>query len=216
MFNAKGGECMKQKSIVALLSILLILFACINAYSENSNSLITFTEIENNERENIYYRKIAHKKSEADTFIESLDEIMKEELVRSVISENDEQIMAKMLWGEDRINPTYMRAAIIWCVYNRMDAGHETIENIINQTSFPGYRESHPVKEWAIDLIRDVTIRYVLELNGFKDVGRVLPKEYLYYEQPEGKIYHIFKTKLRYSDPDNKIWDWSLPSPYDD
>lgn len=209
---------MNKKSVMAMLFALIMMLMYVCSYGESSNNLITFeTNTEtNNERKDIYSRKIAHKKTEADTFIESLDEVMKEELVRSVISENDEQIMAKMLWGEDRINPTYMRAAIIWCVYNRMDAGHETIEHIINQTSFPGYRESHPVKEWAVDLIRDVTIRYVLELNGFKDVGRVLPKEFLYYEQPEGKIYHIFKTKLRYSDPDNVIWDWSLPSPYND
>lgn len=201
-----------KKVIVIVIVLVLALAMQIRVYAESG--LLSFdTETE---REDIYERKITHKKSDADVFMASLDDVMKEALVRSVISENDEIKLAKMLWGEDRSNPMYMRAAIIWCVYNRMDAGHESIDNIVNATSFPGYRESHPVKEWAVDLIRDVTIRYVLELNGFTDVGRVLPKEYLFYEQPEGKHYHIFKTKLKYSDPANKVWNWSLPSPYND
>ena len=183
---------MMRKTIIAIIMIVMILL--LQAFSCAETGLLTFDSP--TERETVY--------------------VMKEELVRSVISENDEIKMAKMLWGEDRANPMYMRAAIIWCVYNRMDAGHESIDNIINDTSFPGYRESHPVKDWAVSLIRDVTIRYVLELNGFTDVGRVLPKEYLFYEQPDGKYYHIFKTKLKYNDPSNKVWDWSLPSPYND
>ena len=157
-----------------------------------------------------------YSRSEADIFMESLTDVMREELVRSVLSENDELILARMLWGEDRENPMYMRAAIIWCVFNRMDQSRLPIEQLINKTQFPGYREENPVKDWAIELIRDVAVRYVLEQNGFTDVGRVLPKEYLYYEQPPGKRYHIFKTKLKLSDKSNKIWDWSLPSPYDE
>ena len=159
---------------------------------------------------------IRRSRSEADIFMDSLTDVMREELVRSVLSENDELILARMLWGEDRENPMFMRAAIIWCVFNRMDQSRLPIEQLINQTQFPGYREENPVKNWAIDLIRDVAVRYVLEQNGFTDVGRVLPKEYLYYEQPPGKRYHIFKTRLKLSDKNNKIWDWSLPSPYNE
>ncbi len=159
---------------------------------------------------------IRRSRSEADIFMDSLTDVMKEELVRSVLSENDEIILARMLWGEDRENPMFMRAAVIWCVFNRMDQSKLPIEQLINKIQFPGYREENPVKDWAVDLIRDVTIRYVLEQNGFTDVGRVLPKEYLYYEQPQGKRYHIFKTKLKVGDKENKIWDWALPSPYND
>ena len=180
-----------KKTIIAIFMIVILVFS--QSLSVAESGLLTFDTP--TERETVYERKITHKKTDADVFMASLDDVMKEELVRSVISENDEIKMAKMLWGEDRSNPMYMRAAIIWCVYNRMDAGHESIDNIVNETSFPGFRESHPVKDWAVSLIRDVTIRYVLELNGFPDVGRVLPKEYLFYEQPEGKHYHIFKIE---------------------
>ena len=97
---------------------------------------------------------IRRSRSEADIFMDSLTDVMREELVRSVLSENDELILARMLWGEDRENPMFMRAAIIWCVFNRMDQSRLPIEQLINQTQFPGYREENPVKDWAIDLIR--------------------------------------------------------------
>ena len=157
-------------------------------------------------------RKVAYARSSADYFMDSLDEVMREELVRSVLSENDEVILAKLLYGEDRENALYMRAAIIWCVFNRMDAGHLSVEKVVTHSQFPGYLVGNPVKSWAVDLVRDVAIRYVLELNGFSSVGRVLPKEYLYYEQPIGKRYHVFKTRLKLND--SVHWDWSLPSPY--
>ncbi len=168
------------------------------------------------EEREINEKKIKYAMSEADIFMMTLDDAMKEALVREVLTENDEILLAKMLYGEDRENPTYMRAAIIWCVFNRMDASKKPISEDITPNIFPGYMPGNPVQDWAIKIIRDVTIRYVLEQNGFKDVGRVLPKEYLWYEQLEGHRDHTFKTTLKISDPECKRWDWSLPSPYKD
>ncbi len=196
-----------RKTLCLLISLILTLMP-LTAFME--------TEEERAFRQEEYERKLQYKKSDADIFMESLDDVMREELVRSVISENDEILLAKTLYGEDRENKTYMRAAIIWCIYNRMDAGNKSISELINKTQFPGYSEWQPVKQWAIDLIWDVTIRYVLELNGFENVGRVLPKEYLYYSQYEGRRDHYFKTTLSVFDPKCVVWDWSLPSPYND
>ncbi len=95
-----------------------------------------------------------------------------------------------------------------------MDNSSNSIAKLISHEQFPGYLETNPVRQWAVDIIRDVTVRYVMEQNGFENVGRVLPKRFLFYEVPEGKRYHVFKTKLSISDPDNENWDWSLPSPY--
>ncbi len=159
-------------------------------------------------------RKVSYAPSSADIFMDSIDDIMKEELVRSVISEDEEALMARMIWGEDRENPYYQRAAVIWVVFNRMDAWGYRIENIVNEKQFGGYHPGNPVKPWAVDLVRDVTIRYVLEQNGFTDVGRTLPKAYLYFENIPPRRDHIFKIKERLSDKTNTTWDWSLPSPY--
>ena len=196
---------MKRTMCFVFALIFLFAFACHASIAENEEAI---------EREEEYIRKIQYKRSEADIFMDSLDDVMKEELVRSVLSENDEILLAKMLYGEDRENPMYMRAAIIWCVFNRMEASNKSISDMITPAIFPGYMEGNPVKDWAINIIRDVTIRYVLEMNGFENVGRVLPKEYLWYEQFEGHRDHAFKTTLKVSDPNCILWDWSLPSPY--
>lgn len=161
-------------------------------------------------------RKELNQPSEADLFMQTLDDVMKEELIRSVISEEDEIRMAKMLYGEDRANPTYMRAAIIWCVFNRIEVSHKSIAEDIVPNIYHGYNEKHPVEQWAVDIVRDVALRYVLELNGFTDVGRVLPREYLYFEQIKGETGTTFKTIMKISDPNCKRWDWTLPSPYND
>ena len=154
--------------------------------------------------------------SAADLLIQSIDYVMREELVRSVLSEDDEILIAKMLWGEDRENPLYQRAAIVWVVFNRMDAWGYRIDQIVTTNQFAGYHTGNPVKQWAIDLVRDVAMRYVLELNGFTDTGRVLPREYLFFENIPPRRGHVFKTKEKLSDKTNKTWNWALPSPYPD
>lgn len=197
-----------MRKLLCLLMVVLI--AVIPTFANME------TEQEIAERQEEYERKLQYKKSDADTFMDTLDDVMREELVRSILSERDEELLAKMLYGEDRENKTYMRAAVIWCVFNRMDANNTPVSEMINVTQFPGYSEWNPVEKWALDIIWDVTIRYVLELNGFENVGRVLPKEYRYYEHGVGRRYHWFKTTLSSYDPNCVIWDWSLPSPYED
>ena len=82
-----------KKVIVIVIVLVLALAMQIRVYAESG--LLSFdTETE---REDIYERKITHKKSDADVFMASLDDVMKEALVRSVISENDEIKLAKML-----------------------------------------------------------------------------------------------------------------------
>ena len=171
-------------------------------------------EDSSNENIEINERKARYAVSAADIFMRSIDEIMYDELVRSVISEEDEVLLAKMLWGEDRQNPMYMRAAVIWCVFNRVDAWNQRIEQIINHTQFTGYSPYNPVKDWAVKLVRDVALRYALEKNGFTDVGRTLPKRFLYFEFIPPRPENIFKVRKNISDPANETWDWSLPSPY--
>lgn len=194
---------MKLRWVALLLSATLILASLpVFCFAEDDAS--------------ISERKVQYALSDADIFMRTLDDTMREAIVRDVLSENDEILLAKMLYGEDRENPMYMRAAIIWCVYNRVDASHRPISDIVTPSIFPGYMSGNPVEKWAVDLIWDVTIRYVLEQNGFENVGRVLPKNYLWYEQLEGHRDHVFKTTLKISDPKCVRWDWSLPSPYKD
>ena len=97
-------------------------------------------------------RKVQYALSDADIFMRTLDDTMREAIVRDVLSENDEILLARMLYGEDRENPMYMRAAIIWCVYNRVDASNKPISEIVTPAIFPGYMSGNPVQKWAVDL----------------------------------------------------------------
>lgn len=197
-------KTLRNLTIVTMAMVLL--FIAGPALAENFDS----------GAETVQERKVQYAISSTDLFMNTLDDVMKEELVRSVISEADEERIAKMLYGEDRCSPTYKRAAVVWCVFNRMDANNRPISKDIVPEIFHGYRDGYPVQPWAVAIVRDVAIRYVLEKNGFKNVGRVLPKEYLWFEELEGDTFNTFKTTARISDPNCKIWDWSLPSPYPD
>lgn len=189
-----------MKNICFLLILMILIIAvCLPALSEQQVAPTAYPSA-----------------SAADLLIQSIDPIMREELVRSVLSEEDEILIAKMLWGEDRENPLYQRAAVVWVVFNRMDAWGYRIDQIVTPGQFAGYHAGNPVRQWALDLVRDVAMRYVLELNGFTDTGRVLPREYLFFENIPPRRDHIFKTKEKLSDKTNKTWDWSLPSPYQD
>lgn len=203
---------MKRKSLISLLILMILITISFNAFAEENDGLI---EPDLSALETVNEQKIKYAPSPADFLIKSIDEQTKEELVRTILSKEDEELIAKMLWGEDRENPIYQRAAVIWCVFNRMDAWGQRIEQIINSTQFTGYRKSNPVQEWAVELVRDVTIRYALEKSGYDNVGRTLPKRFLYFENVPPRRDNYFKVKKSILDPTNEIWNWKLPSPYE-
>ena len=167
--------------------------------------------------ESLSSKKLQQQISPVDIMMSSMDDAAKEQLVRSILTQSDEDLIAKMLWTEDRMNSYAERAAVVWCVFNRLDAWGGSIQSIVTPDQFPGLVYAQKTTaEWATWLVRDVTIRYALELAGYEDVGRTLPKRFLYYEEPVGWTHHVFKTKLKITDPDCIWWDWSMPSPYAD
>lgn len=120
-------------------------------------------------------------------------------------------MLAKTVYGEARSSsiPTDQKAAVIWCVLNRVDAGRGTIEEVITAPKqFEGYSPEHPVTEELHVLAHDVLNRWQFEHEGEAEVGRTLPADYLYFTG-DGKANYF--TKEWQSGP---AWDWSLPSPY--
>lgn len=122
-------------------------------------------------------------------------------------------VLAKLVWGEARgVKSKDERAAVIWCVLNRVDAGKfgdSIIDVATAKYQFTGYRKSNPVTEECYELALDVVTRWELEKRGVKNVGRTLPKEYLFFVGYDGRNWF----RKTYKDPDPR-WDWSLPSPY--
>ncbi len=140
---------------------------------------------------------------------QTLSEEQKEDLIRSVITEAEELRLAKMVYGEDRQNSLMERAATIWCAFNRADEWDKSISQVVVNSQFSGYYSSQKSPEWAVELARDVALRYALEKLGYEDVGRTLPEGYLYFSGSGGK--NRFREEYR----GRTYWDWDVTDPYD-
>lgn len=121
--------------------------------------------------------------------------------------------LAKTVWGEARGCSTTEQAAVVWCILNRVDRAQRDdpraiIDVITRKNQFVGYSENHPVDDSIRTLVIDVLTRWEREKAGETDVGRVLPKDYLYFVG-DGKK-NIFRNEYR----GGETWDWTLESPY--
>ena len=127
-------------------------------------------------------------------------------------------VLAKCLCGEaGDLKSTTEKAAVIWCVLNRVDSEEryypDDIVGVVTQKyQFTGYKESHPVKEHLVDIVMDVLGRWQAEHRGEENVGRVLPKDYLWFYGLTAR--NTFRNA--YEKDKAEYWDWSLPNPYED
>ena len=128
------------------------------------------------------------------------------------IPESDITLLAKLLWGEARgVDSKAEQAAVVWCVLNRVDAGYAdgTIEGVVTaKYQFTGYKSYHPATEEFMNLAEDVLCRWYAEKQGEDNVGRTLPKDYLYFNGSNGRNW--FRKEYK----STTYWDWSLPDPY--
>ena len=137
----------------------------------------------------------------------------KEYNIYDYFTENDINILSKLLWGEDRGNSSIERkAAVIWCVLNRLDSNkwESSIYDIVTEKyQFVGYNEDNPIEDNSLYIVKDVILRYIKEKNNETHIGRVLPNNYYWFSSKnnENIFYNSYKDE-------NNIWDWSLESPY--
>lgn len=119
--------------------------------------------------------------------------------------------LSKLVYGEaGGVRSDMEKAAVVWCVLNRVDAGYGSIMAVAtNRDMFNGYSPKHPVRADISALVTDVLVRYTAEKAGATNVGRVLPKNYLWFIGSNG--HNVFRNAYRapYS-----TWNWSLPNPY--
>ena len=122
--------------------------------------------------------------------------------------------IAKTVYGEARGLTVTEQAAVIWCILNRVDQREsQTSEDIISvitkKKQFHGYGSDNPVEDDHYNLAIDVLRRWLKEKDGEIEVGRVLPKEYIYFAAYKGT--NRFRDKYK----GGNYWDWSLESPYE-
>ena len=125
--------------------------------------------------------------------------------------------LARMVWGEARGCSATEQAAVVWCVLNRFDSGDPfyadciTLYDIVTQPcQFYGYDPGNPVDPDILALVEDVLARWMAEKECLGSVGRVLPREYLFFSG-DGK-HNYFRTEW----DGGQVWDWSLESPYEE
>ena len=134
-----------------------------------------------------------------------------EPVIENPFTNEEIDYITKTVWGEARGLSKTHQAGVIWAILNRCDYvrfGKGIVGVVTAPSQFAGYRSSNPVDPEIRDLVVDVLDRYSQEKAGIENIGRVLPKEYLYF-RGNGKI-NLFSKKWN----SNDVWDWSLESPY--
>lgn len=143
---------------------------------------------------------------------EYIEEIYEDDPVVEV-NARDAEIIAQALYGEYRGPDKMQQAAVVWCIVSRVGVPGfaDTIEGVVRQPSqFMGYSPENPVLPELYDMAVDVMTRWHLEQLGQEDVGRVLPKEYMWFSG-NGTV-----NTYRNSFTGGDVWDWSLPNPYEE
>ena len=123
-----------------------------------------------------------------ETFEEAL------ERTKAAVPDELAELAGRAIWGEaGGIPDEAQRAAVVWCACNRADAWDMEIGEVLTVDQFHGLAIRGTVPEQHVELARDVLARWTLEAEGWQDVGRVLPSQYLYFEG-DGRVNH-FSTK---------------------
>ena len=155
-----------------------------------------------------------------ETYYSDTIHVLVTEEIRSRIDEKllnfDREIkmLAQVVYNEARgVKGTHHKAAVMWCVLNRVDSENSFDNSIVEVLSFPNafaWWSNTPVEDQFVVLAEDVLTRWLLEKEGFDNVGRVLPSDYYFFHGANG--YNHFRKN--YSS--KEYWDWSLESPYPD
>lgn len=144
---------------------------------------------------------------------------------KTLYSQEEAIIVAKIMYNESRgIKSKTELACIVWTIVNRVDAGMgqnvEAVARAKNQFAYTAGAKT--ISDYGYDLValaKDVMDRWSKEKAGFSNVGRVLPKGYLWY-YGDGKHNWFFKdfSKLKACKKAHKYvgggWNYSLKSPY--
>lgn len=165
---------------------------------------------------------IERDEAEAEKLTQTYVTHMPEPVIRQEEPERDmsawsaaAEYIAKTIYGEAMVCSSTERAAVAWCILNRADDARDAtpagvIAVVTKPHQFHGYAEGNPLLPELKELALDVIGRWLDEKDGKTDIGRVLPRECLFFSG-DGKHNH-FRTEWG----GGQVWDWSLSSPYEE
>lgn len=133
------------------------------------------------------------------------------EKVNKCYSKQDAIDIAKVLYRECRGIPSITeQACVAWTILNRVDKQNSSIYSVVRAPHQYAFNSNTPVRDNLLELAYDVLDRWSREKQGETDVGRVLPKSYIYFEGDGKRNYFRDKYQGNYN-----IWDYSLETPYE-
>ena len=225
-----------MKQTMKIISVFLIVIGCsfctsFSYFQKDTNFLMPKTEIntiyslskEPIKIEEKPDKKEEKKKEENSKTLEEkkvysnqikiiVTEEEREEIENKVNNLENEIIMiSKVIYREaGGISDFSHRAAVAWCILNRVDSEKygNSIEEVITSPYQFAWIENTPVEEDNYNIAKDVVTRWILEKKGIEEVGRVLPSDY-YFFIGDGQ-YNYFKQTI----DSNYYWDWSYETPY--
>ena len=187
-----------MKKIILTLLLTAISISIISRLPQNTSLAVQDLDIEQNITESEVVDKLAE---------------LKKPTYNIVIVEKEAKALAQMAWGEARGCGDMGMAATMWVVLNRADAWNKSVFEVVSAPGqFHGYLPYFPVEDHIYDIAVDVLTRWQMEKQGAsaEEVGRVLPKDYLYFNG-DGQV-NWFRISYEHT---GDYWDWSLPNPYE-
>lgn len=142
---------------------------------------------------------------------EESESIIQTPLKAPLYEQSDIVTLAKLMFVEcGSVSSDTEKACVVWTVLNRVDAWDMSIQEVVESANQFAYSEQAPISAELYELATDVLNRWSAEKIGLIDIGRVLPKEYMWF-WGDGEHNH-------FRDAYNgafTVWDYSLPSPYE-
>lgn len=142
---------------------------------------------------------------------QQIEDVAPEKIYVKYYTDQDAVDIAKVLYHECRGIPSVtQKACVVWTILNRVDAWNSSVYVVVRKPYQYAFSEYAPVWDELLHIAHDVLYRWNLEKNGETDVGRVLPKNYLYFEGDGNANYFKDNYPVAYN-----IWNYTLESPYE-
>lgn len=207
-----------RKFYICLMSFILTITTILPVYAENAaNDLVkqlqqSFAHVtetadlahENTMKEEEPTEPVLVPYSDSIPIYMTQDEAEQIELEVAQLN-NEIILLAQTIYNEARGLNRMHRAAIVWCVLNRVDApgyGDTIYETITAPNQFALW-EGTPIIDEHVWVARDVVTRWIMEKHGYINVGRVLPASYKFYAG-DGKV-NWFREEYN----STTYWNWA-------
>ena len=144
---------------------------------------------------------------------------------QKLYTSSDATVCAKIMYNEGRgLKSKTELACIVWTILNRVDAGYgSTIQKVaLAKNQFAYTAGAKTTSDYGYDLIalaKDVMDRWSREKAGQGNIGRVLPKGYLWYygDGTHNYFFNNYQKFMACVKAQRYVgggWNYSLKSPY--